>query len=214
MIKEDSIWYYALIISHHLYDVSFDINRIPSKTGMTHCKTQRGKPLYNYIQLSLAGTFVILTYHQLSAARPYWEDLHFWTSTSAHSRPHSTLLYLKLPDCMPYVCVYSIFPQFISPALRNGLTPPRHQCQSDEWVSNSVWSSHQRHAALNARPWQKKQGGERHHRNKGWGGREQLERGMNFILFTEPYYSTGLGWACGSQDCYANKSTYLIPHRI
>lgn len=93
------------------------------------------------------------------------------------------------------ICVYSIFQHFISLALRNGLTPPRHQCQSDEWVSNSVWSSHQRHAALNAQPWEKAGRGGRLHRNKGWGGREQLERGMGFfLLFSEPHYRTGLGW--------------------
>lgn len=125
------------------------------------CKTQaRKKTLYNYIQLGLAGTFVILTYHQLSAAaataRPWCKICASERSHLFRSRPPSTSLYReKLPERTPYVCVYSIFPQFISQALRNGPTPPRHQCQSDEWVSNSVWSSHQRHAALNAQPWEK-----------------------------------------------------------
>lgn len=54
------------MISHHLYDVTFDINRISSKTDATQLlNTAGGKPRYNYIQLGLVGTFVTLTRHQL-----------------------------------------------------------------------------------------------------------------------------------------------------
>lgn len=88
------------------------------------------------------------------------KNLCIWMSTSVRSRPRSTLVYLNLPDFTPYVytvcsCSSSPHPPTHPAALRNGLTPPRHQCQSDEWVSNSVWSSHQRHADLNAQPWEK-----------------------------------------------------------
>lgn len=113
----------------------------------------KGKPPYNYVQLGLVGAFVILTCHQLRAAQAWWK-------ICASERGNLFIqvqipLYLKLPDCMPYMCTVYIYQKFISPALRNGLTPPRHQCQSDEWVSNSVWSLHQRRAALNAQPWEK-----------------------------------------------------------
>lgn len=118
-------------------------------------KTQPGK---NTVQLSSAWLSGNICHPDISSAEcsstAIAENLCIWTSTSVHSHPHSTLLYRKLPERMPYVytvCCSTSFPQ----AFRNGLTPPRHQCRSDEWVSNSVWSSHQRHAALNAQPWEK-----------------------------------------------------------
>ena len=78
---------------------------------------------------------------------------------------------------MPYArTVHSIssFSSSVRPPEETGAsTPPRHQCQSDEWVSNSVWSSHQRRAALNAQPWE----------GAGEEGRRWDEEGGDMDLF-------------------------------
>lgn len=120
------------------------------------CNTQAGNPLYNNVQLDLVWTFVILTHHQLSATRPGGKRAHFGEGTYSF---RSKFYYWKLPDYAPYVSTVHISAVHLpSP---NGLTSPRHHCQSDEWVSNSVWSSHQRQTALNGRP-ERKEGRGKH----------------------------------------------------
>lgn len=112
MTKEDNNGYYTLIISRHLYCMSrmhlLILPKFPLKLMRHSCKTQARKPPYNYVQLGLAGTFVILTYHQLSASAAIVEKFarlneHICSFTCAF---HFTLF---KPTSLHAICVYSIF---------------------------------------------------------------------------------------------------------
>lgn len=91
----------------------FILSEFPLKLMRDSCKTQPGeKPLYNYIQLGLVGTFVILTHHQLSAAAAAWRP---WWRMCASQRAH-LFIHVRIPlyfienylSARPYVCVQYI----------------------------------------------------------------------------------------------------------
>lgn len=91
-------------ILSHVKDGSFDIVEISAKTDATHLWSPGEETGAQLRSARLSGNVCHLDISSAECRTATVENLRVWRSTSVHSRPRSTLPYLKLPDCMLYLC--------------------------------------------------------------------------------------------------------------